>query len=133
MELKYIGDIYYCGQKAPWGKGVVAGNTVYLSGVDGIDPKTGEFPKEVETQTDLALEKAKERLNEVGSNTDHIVRFVSYVVGRENIDGYRKSKDMWFRRNYNLPSPIYASTLIVVAGLARPEMIVEFDITAVVK
>ncbi len=133
VELKSLGDIYYGGQRASWSKGVVAGGTVYLSGVEGADPKTGQFSKDIETQTLLALEKAKERLAEAGSEVNRIVRVVAYVVDKENLKGFRKTREQWFTENYTRPNRAYASTLLVVAGLARPEMLVELDITAVVK
>ena len=133
MEPKYLGDNIYGGVKMGWGKGAVAGNFVFLSGVEGQDPKTGNFPNDIETQTRIALEKAKEHLAEAGTDFDHIVRYDAYIVGRENLKGYRRAKNEFFSKNYTLPSLIYASTLTLAAGLVSPEMLVEIEITAVLK
>jgi enamine deaminase RidA (YjgF/YER057c/UK114 family) len=112
---------------------VVANGTVYLSGVDGADPATGLLPETAEDQTRIALEKVTKRLAEAGSDADHIVRFVAFIVGREHIEGYRKAKNEWLKKYYSYPSQIYASLLLLVEGLDNPEMVVEFEITAVVK
>jgi enamine deaminase RidA (YjgF/YER057c/UK114 family) len=130
---RYLGDINYGGQKMGWGKGNVSGNIVFLSGAEGQDPKTGQFPKDIETQTTIALQKIKERLAEAGTDFDHIVRYDCYIVGRENIQGYFKAKNEFFKQNYTLPSLIYASTHTLAAGLMNPEMLVEIEVTAVLK
>jgi enamine deaminase RidA (YjgF/YER057c/UK114 family) len=107
--MKYLGDVHYGGRKVSWGKGVVANGTVFFSGVEGIEPSTGNCPSDIEMQTKLALEKTKIRLKEAGT------------VGRENLDRYRTAKDSWMKENYEQPSPTFASTLVLVAGLARPD------------
>jgi len=128
--MKYIGDIHYGGKKAVWGKGVVAGGTVYLSGVEGIEPSTDKCAPDIETQTKVTLGKVKGRLEEAGSDVNHIVKYVAYVVGRENLDGYRLARQSWMEENHQQTPPTYASTLVLVAGLARPDMLVEVDVTA---
>ena len=128
--MKYLGDIIYGGQKQVWGKGVVTNGTVFLSGAEGIDPSTGKCAPDIETQTAVALGKVKNRLEEAGTNMDHIVKYVAYVVGRENLNGYRSARQSWMRENGQKSSPAYASTLVLVAGLARPDMLVEIDVTA---
>jgi enamine deaminase RidA (YjgF/YER057c/UK114 family) len=133
MQPNYLGDIVYGGAKMGWGKGAVAGVIVFLSGVEGQDPVTGKFPKDIESQVTIALEKAKDRLNSAGSDFDHIVRYDAFIVGRENLPGYWKAKNEFFKKNYTLPSLIYASTHMLIAGLVQPEMLVEIEITAVQK
>ena len=71
--MQYLGDIFYGGQKATWGKGAVANGTVYLSGVDGIDPLAGKCPLDIKMQTRLVLDKIKSRLADAGTDVNHIV------------------------------------------------------------
>jgi enamine deaminase RidA (YjgF/YER057c/UK114 family) len=131
---RYLGDIHYGGKRMAWGKGAAAGGTIYLSGADGADPKTGEFPKDVAGQTRMALEKISQRLSEAGSDLQHVVRMVFYVVGRENVEAFRSARREWMSsRRPKIEVPHFASTLLVVAGLASPEMFVEIDVTAVAK
>lgn len=129
--MKYLGDIYYGGKKTNWGKGAIVNDTVYLSGVDGIDPETDQCPSDIQRQTGLVLDKIKERLGDAGTDVNHIVRFVTYIVGRENLDGHRSAKETWMKENYERAPPAFASTLLLVEGLARPDMKVEIDVTAV--
>jgi 2-iminobutanoate/2-iminopropanoate deaminase len=128
--MKYLGEIIYNKQRVTWEKGVIANGTVYLSCVEGIDASTGECSPEIEMQTTVALDKVKTRLEEAGTNFDHIVKLVAYIVGREHLDGYRKARLSWLERNYKNSSTHHASTLLLVAGLARSDMLVELDVTA---
>lgn len=114
-----------------WTKGIVANKSVYLSGVEGIDPSTGECGQDVETQTTVALQKVSTRLGEAGTDVNHIVKLVAYVVGRKNLDGYRAARESWVKANSLTSPPDYASTLVLVDGLARPDMLIELDVTAV--
>jgi len=128
--MKYIGDIVYGGRKMAWGKGAVANSAVYLSGVEGIDSTADKCPPDIEAQTTTTLRKVKSRLEEAGTDINHIVKFVAYVVGRENLDGYRSATESW-RKESGVPTPpTFASTLVLVAGLARPDMLVEVDVIA---
>ena len=133
MKPTFIGDVFVANQKMPWGKGMIAGDTIYLSGVDGCDPATGKFPTEVQGQAEFVFQKIKERLEDAGSDVDHIVRFVTYLVGRESLPGYRAARIDWFKKNSSHPNPLYAATLLFVSGLAEPEMLLEIDVTAVKK
>ena len=133
MEPTFIGDVIVANQKMPWGKGMIAGDTIYLSGVDGCDPATGNFPKEVEGQATFVFEKMKERLADAGSDVDHVVRLVTYLVGRENLSGFRTARNNFFKKNSSKPNATYAATLLFVNGLADPDMLVEIDVTAVKK
>jgi enamine deaminase RidA (YjgF/YER057c/UK114 family) len=128
--MKYIGDVDYGGKRMIWGKGVIANGTVYLSGVEGIDPSTGKCAPDIETQTKMVLGKVKSRLEEAGSDANHIAKYVAYIVGRENLDGYRSANQSWMEENHLQTPPTYASTLVLVAGLARPDMLIEVDVTA---
>lgn len=129
--MKNLGEIIYGGEKAGWEKGVVSNGIVFLSGIEGIDPATGTCSPDVEMQTKIALDKVRIRLKEAGTDYDHVVKYVAYIVGRENLDRYRRSRSAWLKDNSSNSLPHHASTLILVAGLARPEMLVELDVTAV--
>ena len=128
--MKNLGEIVYNGERMVWEKGVEANGFVFLSGIEGIDPATGKCSPEIEVQTKLALDKVKTRLNDAGTDIDHIVKYVAYIVGRENLDGYRRARGAWLKENGSASPAHHASTLLLVAGLARPDMIVEIDIVA---
>jgi 2-iminobutanoate/2-iminopropanoate deaminase len=129
-SLKNLGEIIYNKERMSWEKGAEANGFVFLSGVEGIDPSTGACSPEVEVQTRITLDKIKSRLEESGTDMAHVVKYVAYIVGRENVEGYRKARTAWLKENSY--SPHHASTLLLVAGLAKPDMLVEIDVIAVV-
>jgi 2-iminobutanoate/2-iminopropanoate deaminase len=132
LNMNYLGEIVYGGETVGWEKGVVTNGMIFLSGVDGIDPTSGKCAPDVETQTRIAFEKIRHRLEEAGSEVDRIVKQVTYIVGRENLIGYRRGRAGWLEDNFPKSPPVsrHASTLVLVAGLAVPEMLVEIDIIA---
>jgi enamine deaminase RidA (YjgF/YER057c/UK114 family) len=116
----------------PWGKGVVANNFVFLSGVEARDEKT-DFPVlGIKAQTELALNRVKKRLEEAGTSIDNSVKFVWYLADRALEHEFYAARDGWLAKN--APSMLrqrsYASTLLIV-GLARYDMLVEVDCIAV--
>ncbi len=59
--------------QAPFSDGVQVGDTLYLAGRIGIDPKTGKPPAEVEEEIRLLLDGMKATLAEAGMSMDHLV------------------------------------------------------------
>lgn len=59
--------------QAPYSDGILAGNTLYLAGRIGLDPKTGKPPAEVEDEIKLMLDSLKGTLNQAGMSMDDLV------------------------------------------------------------
>jgi 2-iminobutanoate/2-iminopropanoate deaminase len=59
--------------QAPFSDGVLAGNTLYLAGRIGLDPKTGKPPAEVEDEIKLMLDSLKGTLTQAGMTMDDLV------------------------------------------------------------
>ena len=57
----------------PFSDGVLAGNTLYLAGRLGLDPKTGKVPEQVEAEVRLILDGMKATLKEAGMTMDDLV------------------------------------------------------------
>jgi reactive intermediate/imine deaminase len=57
----------------PFSDGILAGNTVYLAGKLGIDPKTGKPPEDPEQEVRLALDGIKATLAAAGMTMDDLV------------------------------------------------------------
>lgn len=57
----------------PFSDGVLVGDTLYLSGRIGIDPRTGTAPQEVEEEIRLLLEGVQAVLAEAEMTMDHLV------------------------------------------------------------
>jgi enamine deaminase RidA (YjgF/YER057c/UK114 family) len=133
MSKRGLGLITHAGQTMVWGKGAVAGDFVFLSGAEARADDTDTPVRGVKAQTELCLERIKQRLNEAGATLDDVVKFVWYLRERELIEDFYEARDGWLDRN--CPSLVrersYASTLLIV-GLAKEDMLVEIDCLAYV-
>jgi enamine deaminase RidA (YjgF/YER057c/UK114 family) len=133
MPKRGLGLITHAGQTMVWGKGAVAGDFVFLSGAEARADDTDTPVAGVKAQTELCLERIKQRLSEAGATLDDVVKFVWYLRERELIEDFYEARDGWLDRN--CPSLVrersYASTLLIV-GLAKEDMLVEIDCLAYV-
>lgn len=57
----------------PFSGAILAGNTLYLSGRIGIDPKTGMAPSEIDVEIKLLLDRVKATLVQAGMSMDDLV------------------------------------------------------------
>ena len=128
MPKRGLGQIEHAGHVMVWGKGAVAGNFVFLSGAEARSDDTDTPVEGIKMQTELALERIKQRLAEAGASLDQVVKLVWYLRDRDLIDEFYEARDGWLE--HNCPSLVrersYASTLLIV-GLAREDMLVEID------
>src|SRR5579863_3484777 len=56
--------------QAPYSEGILAGNTLYLAGRIGLEPKTGKPPAEVDDEIKLMLDSLKGTLAQAGMTMD---------------------------------------------------------------
>ncbi len=59
--------------QAPFSDGILAGNTLYLAGRIGLDPKTGQPPAAIEDEIKLMLDSLKGTLTQAGMTMDDLV------------------------------------------------------------
>ena len=59
--------------QAPFSDAVLAGNTLYIAGRIGVDPKTGKPPDDVEQEVRILLDGFKAVLAETGMTMDDLV------------------------------------------------------------
>jgi reactive intermediate/imine deaminase len=59
--------------QAPFSDAVLVGNTLYLAGRIGLDPKTGQAPAELEREIHLLLDGMKDTLAAAGMTMDDLV------------------------------------------------------------
>ena len=107
---------------------VVAGNTVYLRGQVGqdIDTAASVGVGDVEAQTEQAMKNVALLLGEAGSRLEDVVKIVVYLVDPRYREPVYRVVGRWLKGVH----PV--STGLVVTALARPEWLVEIDITAVI-
>ncbi len=59
--------------EAPFSDAILTGNTLYLAGRIGLDPKTGKAPEKIEDEIKLLLDGEKEVLAQAGMTMDELV------------------------------------------------------------
>jgi 2-iminobutanoate/2-iminopropanoate deaminase len=96
---------------------------VITAGQLGIGPDE-VIPVGSEAQADICFANLAAILAEDGMKLENIVRISVYVTAREHMEGYRRSRDRQF------PGTPPSTTLIVVAGLVRPEFVIEIEAIA---
>src|SRR5881227_1786827 len=58
---------------APFSDGILFGDTLYLAGRIGIDPKTGKVPEKIEDEIKVLLDSEKDVLAQAGMTMDDLV------------------------------------------------------------
>jgi 2-iminobutanoate/2-iminopropanoate deaminase len=102
------------------------GRTAYLAGVGGTRGPKGETITDIEGQTRAAFERLRETLAETGGTLDDITAMTVFITDVRYGDAVTRVRAGYFTAGYP------ASALITVAGLARPEMLVEIQAIAVI-
>ena len=106
---------------------VRAGNILFLRGQVGTD-FDGKLVGlgDAEAQTDQALRNVQQLLEESGSCLEHICKITIYLIDRGYRDPVYRTVGKWRKGVF----PV--STGVVVAGLAKPEWLMEIDVIAVI-
>lgn len=68
----------------PYSQAIVSGNTVYCSGMAGIDPATGEAADGIEAQTEQALRNLAAVLDAAGASMEDIVKTTIFYAEVED-------------------------------------------------
>jgi len=107
---------------------VVAGDTVYLRGQIGqdLDSRESVGVGDVEAQAEKAMANISMLLQEAGAELGDIVKVVVYLTDVRFREPVYRVMGGWLKGVY----PV--STGLVVSALARPEWLVEIDVTAVI-
>ena len=108
---------------------VVAGNTVYLRGQVGQDLETRESVGvgDAAAQAEQAMRNIDMLLREAGSQLADICKVVVYLTDVRHREPVYRVMGRW------LEGVFPVSTGLVVTALARPEWVVEIDVTAVIE
>jgi len=123
---------FYKGEKQHFGKAVVAGGFVFLSGVSGREFSTGEVKAfDVRTQTRMAWEKIDSILQEVGSSLSRIVKLVLYLKRMKDYDVFHEEKCKFLEIHCPEVLDDPPALTVVEAGLYKENMLLEIDVTAI--
>ncbi len=103
--------------------------TVYVGGQNAVDAAGNIIGSDLETQAVQALQNVQTALAAAGASLVDVVKWNIYVVAGHPLGGaFAAAQQTWGRQ----PNPPTISVLIV-AGLANPQFLVEIEAIAVVE
>jgi enamine deaminase RidA (YjgF/YER057c/UK114 family) len=110
-------------------QGVVArGTMVFLRGqvAQDLDTRESLYVGDATLQTRKTMENIRLLLEEAGSELAHVCRIVVYLTDVRHREAVYREMGKW------LTGVFPCSTGLVVTALARPEWLVEIEVTAVI-
>lgn len=109
---------------AGYSRAVVDGDFCFVSGTTGYDYTTMTLPADVTAQTQNCFKTIEGALKEAGFAMADIVRASYFITNAADAD------KVFAVTGEHLGEIRPAATLLVVAGLYKPEMKVEIEVTA---
>jgi enamine deaminase RidA (YjgF/YER057c/UK114 family) len=107
-----------------YSRAVVDGDLAFVSGTTGYDYTTMVLPADVTAQTQNCFGTIGAALKEAGFEMADIVRATYYITDRADADAVFAVTGAHFGEIRP------ASSILVVAGLLKPEMKIEIEVTA---
>jgi len=109
---------------AGYSRAVIDGDFAFISGTTGYDYATMTMPADITSQTRNCFRTIETALKDGGFAMADIVRAVYYVTDLANAEA------VFAVCGEKLGEIRPAATLLVVAGLYKPEMKIEIEVTA---
>ncbi|QQO20650.1 RidA family protein [Bradyrhizobium diazoefficiens] len=110
--------------KFQYSSAVKAGGLVFVAGQIGLNPD-GSMPETAEQQFVNAFERLRLVLDDAGGQMSDLVEIVSYHVGlSSHLTTFMKVKERY------VPAPFPTWTILDIAGLARPGLVIEIKAVA---
>jgi 2-iminobutanoate/2-iminopropanoate deaminase len=106
----------------PFSDGVVAGNTLYVAGHIGTDPKTGQPPADTELEIRLLMDSIRRTVEGSGFAMDDLVNVQVYCTDLGLYNTFNKIYSSYFHAHYP------ARALVGVTSLVRGA---HFEVTAI--
>lgn len=100
--------------------------TMFIAGQVGIDID-GNVPADFAAQADLAWQNLMAILEFNGMRMKDVVKITHFLTDAANIPAYNEVRSKY------LGEERPASTLLIVAGLARPDLLVEVEMVAAIQ
>ena len=108
----------------PYSPGMKAGDYIFVSGQVGHVDSEGNKVEGVEAQTRQTLEKMKRVLEAAGASLSDVVKATVFLVKADDFAKMNEVYKSYFTKDYP------ARSTVIVAALARPEVIVEIECVA---
>lgn len=86
--------------QAPFSDAVLAGNTLYIAGRIGIDPKTGKVPEDMDQEIKILLDGYRDVLAAAGLTMDHLVSVQVYCPDLSLYDKFNAAYRSYFTKDF---------------------------------
>ena len=97
---------------APFSDGVLVGDTLYLAGRLGLDPKTNQIPADIEQEARLMLDGIKAVLTEAGMTMDDLVSVQVFCSDVSLFDKFNPIYRSYFTKNVPARAFLGSGTLL---------------------
>ena len=107
---------------------VARGTMVFLRGqvAQDLDSRQSLHPGDPSAQTEAVMRNIKLLMEEAGGTLDHICRIVVYLTDIRHREAVYREMGKWLKGVFP------CSTGLVITALARPDWLVEIEVTAVI-
>jgi reactive intermediate/imine deaminase len=82
----------------PFSDGVLVGDTLYIAGKLGLDPRTGKPPAAIEDEARLALESVQATLKQAGMTMDDLAQVQVFCADVALFDSWNKVYRTFFKK-----------------------------------
>ena len=96
----------------PFSDAVAVGNTVYVSGHLGADPKTGKAPEDPDAEVRMALDSVQNTLKAAGLTMDDLVSVTVYCTDLGLYDRFNTIYKTYFHGKYPARAFLGVATLL---------------------
>lgn len=112
-DRKYIVSPRPADAKAlPFSDGVLVGDTLYIAGHIGLDPKTGQAPSDAEQEARLVMDSVKKTVETAGMTMDDVVSVQVFCTDLKWYDTFNAVYKTYFHDNYPARAFIGAGSLL---------------------
>ena len=96
----------------PFSEGVLVGNTLYIAGHIGLDPKTGLAPADAEAEAHLVMDGIKKTVEEAGLSMDDVVSMQIFCTDLKLYDTFNAVYKTYFHGDFPARAFIGADKLL---------------------
>lgn len=108
----------------PYSPGMRAGDYIFVSGQIGHVDREGNKVGGIEAQTRQTLENMRGVLEAAGASLNDVVKTIVFLVKADDFARMNEVYKSYFTKDYP------ARSTVIVAALARPEVLVEIECVA---
>ncbi len=98
--------------QAPFSDAILSGNTLYLAGRIGLDPKTGKAPEKIEDEIKILLDSEKDVLAQAGMTMDDLVYVQISCTDLTLFDKFNAIYKTYFTKEFPAREFIGAASLL---------------------